>query len=132
MLSTLASFSSFSVDDMAKAKAFYTQTLGLKLADETMGLNFELPGGGKLFVYQKDDHQPASFTVLNFVVADIDAAIGELQKSGVSMEHYDNLPGKQDDKGVLRGLAAHQGPDIAWCKDPAGNVLAIIQDQQQS
>ena len=82
-----------------------------------------------MFIYPKDDHQPASYTVLNFVVDNIDNAVDELVKNEVSFEHYDNMPSKQDDKGILRGLSVNQGPDIAWFKDPAGNILSIIQDK---
>lgn len=129
MLKAQAAFSGISVNDLDKAKQFYTQTLGLALNDEKMGLQLQLPGGGSLFIYDKADHQPATFTVLNFVVDDIDAAVDELTGSGVSFERYDNLPAPQDDKGVLRGLAAQQGPDIAWFKDPAGNILAVLQEK---
>ncbi|MGF7228561.1 MAG: VOC family protein [Candidatus Saccharibacteria bacterium] len=129
MFEAQAAFSGFSVDDIDKAKAFYTQTLGLKLDDETMGLQFQLPGGGSVFTYQKDGHQPATYTMLNFVVGDIDAAVDQLTAKGVSFERYDNMPAAQDEKGILRGLSAGQGPDIAWFKDPAGNILAILQDK---
>jgi catechol 2,3-dioxygenase-like lactoylglutathione lyase family enzyme len=125
MIDVKAVFSGFSVNDQAKAKAFYTQTLGLKLDDETMGLRFSLPGGGSVFVYPKDDHQPASFTILNFVVDDIDAAVAELARAGVTFEHYE---GMTDDKGVARGISQKMGPDIAWFKDPAGNILAVLQN----
>jgi catechol 2,3-dioxygenase-like lactoylglutathione lyase family enzyme len=128
MLQAKAAFSGFSVDDLAKAKEFYTRTLGLELADDKMGLQLKLPGGGQVFVYDKPDHQPASFTILNFVVDDIDAAVDELISSGVTMERYDNMPAPQDEKGILRGRGANQGPDIAWFKDPAGNILAILQN----
>lgn len=129
MLKAQAAFSGISVDDLSKAKQFYTQTLSLALEDETMGLRLKLPGGGSLFIYDKPNHVPATFTVLNFVVENIDEAVDELGKSGVSFERYDNMPGEQDEKGILRGLAAGQGPDIAWFKDPAGNILAILQDK---
>jgi len=129
MLKAQAAFTGFSVDDQAKAKEFYTNVLGLKLSDETMGLNFDLPGGGKLFVYPKDDHQAASYTALNFVVEDIDEAVDELSSAGVKFEQYDMGGGaKTDDKGIMRGKAANQGPDIAWFKDPAGNILSVLQD----
>jgi catechol 2,3-dioxygenase-like lactoylglutathione lyase family enzyme len=129
MLKATAAFSGFSVNDLAKAKQFYTETLGLKLTDDKMGLQLDLPNGGAIFIYDKPDHQPASFTILNFVVENIDEAVDELVKSGVTMEHYDNMPAPQDDKGVARGLAANQGPDIAWFKDPAGNILSVLQDK---
>lgn len=129
MFKAQAAFSGFSVDDLEKAKQFYTEVLGLTLSDETMGLQLQLPGGGALFIYSKDGHQPATFTVLNFVVENIDEAVDELVGRGVSFEHYDNMPAPQDEKGVARGLAAHQGPDIAWFKDPAGNILSVLQDK---
>ena len=124
----VSSFSGLSVGSAAAAKQFYGETLGLKLTDESMGLNFQLPGGGQLFLYEKPDHQPASFTVLNFVVSSINAAIDELVARGVSFERYDNLPGAQDQRGVLRGKAANMGPDIAWFTDPAGNILSLIEE----
>ncbi len=83
-------------------------------------------GGGDIFVYQKDDHQPATYTVLNFPVDDIDTIVESLVAKGVSMERYDTMPGAQDDKGIMRGKAAKQGPDIAWFKDPSGNILSVL------
>ncbi|HSW79473.1 MAG TPA: VOC family protein [Candidatus Saccharimonadales bacterium] len=132
MIQAVAAFSGFSVDDLSKAKDFYTNTLGLKLDDDKMGLQFKLPGGGQLFVYDKPDHQPATFTVLNFVVDDIDKAVDDLVAAGVKFEIYDNpvvedAP-KQDEKGIARGKSANMGPDIAWFKDPAGNVLSVLQN----
>lgn len=129
MLKARAVFSGFSVDDLTKAKEFYTQVLGLALTDETMGLQLKLPDGGALFIYSKDDHQPATFTILNFAVDDIDEAVDELTKQGVAFERYDNMPAQQDEKGILRGRSVHQGPDIAWFKDPAGNILSVLQDK---
>lgn len=128
MFTAKAAFSGISVDNLEKAREFYTQTLGLELEGDEMGLDFQLPGGGKLFIYPKDDHQAATFTVLNFVVSDIDQAVDELTRAGVVFERYDNMPGKQDEKGVLRGRSANQGPDIAWFKDPAGNILSVLQE----
>jgi predicted enzyme related to lactoylglutathione lyase len=127
MFNAQAVFSGLSVDDIAKAKHFYTDILGYEIEDEMMGLQLKFPSGGKLFIYEKEDHQPASFTVLNFVVEDIDTAVDSLEKLGVMFEHYDNIPGMQDDKGIARGRKAKQGPDIAWFKDPAGNILAVLQ-----
>jgi catechol 2,3-dioxygenase-like lactoylglutathione lyase family enzyme len=128
MLNMQAAFSGFSVNDLEAAKQFYTETLGLKLVDDAMGLNFALPGGGEVFIYPKDDHQPATFTILNFVVENIDEAVGSLVEKGVVFERYDSMPGSQDEKGILRGIAAQQGPDIAWFKDPAGNILSVLQN----
>lgn len=127
MLQARTAFGGFSVNDLAKAKAFYVDTLGLKLVDDKMGLQLELPGGGQLFIYDKPDHQPATFTILNFVVDDIDEAVDHLVSDhSIAFERYDNMPGDQDEKGILRGKAAGMGPDIAWFKDPAGNILAIM------
>lgn len=123
-----AAFSGFSVNDMARAKQFYTEILELEVMSEKMGLELQLPQGSRLFIYEKPDHQPATFTVLNFVVDDIDAAVVALAEKGVSFEHYKLEGGaEQDEKGVLRGRAANMGPDIAWFKDPAGNVLSVLQ-----
>lgn len=129
MFTPQAAFSGFSVNDMASAKEFYTQMLGLQPGDESMGLELKMPNGWSVFVYEKTDHQPASFTILNFVVEDINEAIDELVERGITMERYDNLPAAQDERGVLRGLAANEGPDIAWFKDPAGNILAVVQEK---
>lgn len=129
MFKAQAAFAGISVNDLAAAKEFYTKTLGLELADDKMGLNFELPGGGGLFIYDKPDHQPAAYTALNFVVTNIDEAVDTLTSAGVKFERYDNMPAQQDEKGILRGLAVGQGPDIAWFKDPAGNILSILQDK---
>lgn len=125
MIKTKAAFSGFSVDDLGKAKKFYTDIVGLKLEDERMGLDFKLPGGGSLFIYDKDTHKPASFTVLNFVVDDIDETVDALKSKGVKFEQYNDFG--QDEKGIARGIAANKGPDIAWFKDPAGNILAVLQ-----
>jgi catechol 2,3-dioxygenase-like lactoylglutathione lyase family enzyme len=127
MLRAKAAFSGFSVDDLAKAKDFYTRTLGLEMESETMGLTLRLPGGGQVFVYHKPDHVPATFTILNFAVDDIDAAVDELTNQGVRLERYEQGP-KADEKGILRGKQANMGPDIAWFKDPAGNILSVLQD----
>ncbi len=126
-----AAFSGFSVNDIEKAKDFYVRILGFDLASESMGLQFRLPFGGKLFVYAKPDHKPASYTVLNLVVPDIDDAVDELTVKGVAFERYPNLfpGGEQDEKGIMRSTdPITDGPSIAWFTDPAGNVLAILQD----
>jgi catechol 2,3-dioxygenase-like lactoylglutathione lyase family enzyme len=130
MIKALTTFSGFSVDDIAKAKEFYVDTLELKLEDENMGLSLWLPGGARLFVYEKPDHISATFTVLNFEVENIDETVDHLTSDhGIVFERYDNMPAPQDEKGILRGLSVNQGPDIAWFKDPAGNILAVIQDK---
>lgn len=125
MFRITSSFSGFSVDNLEEAKAFYANTLGLEIVSEDMGLQLRLPGGGLLFLYPKPDHAPAAYTVLNFVVEDIDAAVDELVRQGIQMERYERTP--QDEKGILRGQASNLGPDIAWFKDPAGNIVSVIQ-----
>lgn len=124
----VATFSGYSVASVEAAKEFYINTLGLDAADEMGGLKLSLVGGGQVFIYPKDDHQAATFTVLNFVVESIDQTIDDLTAKGVVMERYDSLPALQDEKGVLRGKSAGMGPDIAWLKDPSGNILAIIEE----
>lgn len=128
MLHDSHAFSGFSVNDLAVAKKFYGEILGLDVAENQMGLSLKIAGSNPVFVYDKPDHKPASFTILNFPVDDINKIVDELKDKGVKFEVYDNMPAPQDDRGILRGLAANQGPDIAWFKDPAGNVLAILQE----
>ena len=128
MFNITAAFSGFSVDDLQRAKAFYAGTLGLRADEEHMGLTLHVPGGSAVFVYAKEDHEPATFTILNFVVDDIDEAVTELSGKGIRFERYDDLGAEQDQKGVLRGRSAGMGPDIAWFKDPAGNVLSVLQE----
>src|SRR5688572_23866166 len=126
MLKDSKTFSSFSVKDLAGARAFYNDVLGLECDESWMGLKLQT-AGSEVFVYQKDDHQPATFTVLNFVVADIDKAVAALKEKGVTFEQYDLGGGaKTDADGIMRGKAANQGPDIAWFKDPAGNIFSIL------
>ena len=128
MLKDSPAFSGFSVVDLDAARAFYADVLGLDAKVDEMGMTLKLTGGAHIFVYPKPDHKPASFTILNFPVKDIDKTIDELTAKGVEFEKYDGMPAPQDEKGVLRGLAAGQGPDIAWFKDPSGNILSILQD----
>jgi catechol 2,3-dioxygenase-like lactoylglutathione lyase family enzyme len=118
-------FSGFSVDDLTKAKEFYSVTLGLTVDADGVGARLHLPGGGSVFFYPKPDHQPATFTILNFEVEDIDGAVDDLATRGVQLQRYEGIPGI-DEKGILRGRAANQGPDIAWFLDPAGNVLSVL------
>jgi len=126
MFEPKAAFSGVSVDNLEKAKEFYSKTLGLELTSDEMGLQFKLPGGGQLFVYDKPNHEPATYTMLNFVVDDVEAAVDALVERGVKFEHYDMGDIKTDDKGIARGVEAGKGPDIAWFKDPAGNILAVL------
>lgn len=123
----LRGFSGFSVNDLGKAKQFYANTLELKVETDGPGLRLNLPGGNWVFVYPKNDHQPATFTVLNFVVDDIDKAVDHLTNSGVRFEQYGPAI-KTDSKGIFRGKASGQGPNIAWFKDPAGNVISFIEE----
>ncbi|MEO5533826.1 MAG: VOC family protein [Pseudolysinimonas sp.] len=124
MLTTTGAFSGISVDDQAAALAFYRDTLGLPVDQTPMGLRLTLDGA-TVFLYEKGDHQPASFTVLNFEVLSIDAAVRELVEAGVTLERYPGM--HQDDDGILRGKKANMGPDIAWFTDPAGNILSVLE-----
>jgi len=117
-------FSSFSVDDISQAKHFYSQILGLDVKETPEGL--ELHCGQTVFLYAKDDHEPATFTVLNFPVSDIEEAVDSLSKRGVAFEHYSEGMTKTDAKGIAR---AEGGPLIAWFKDPAGNFLSVLQER---
>ncbi|WP_382306369.1 VOC family protein [Herbiconiux sp. UC225_62] len=127
MLDTKHGFSGFSVRDIEAARVFYGETLGLTVKLNEMGiLDITVPGGTSVIAYPKDDHVPAVFTILNFVVDDIDTAVDQLAAGGVSMERYEGM--QQDEKGVLRGKAANMGPDIAWFLDPSGNILSVLSD----
>ena len=123
-------FTSFSVDDLAEAKAFYGNTLGLDVREqrEEMGLSLHLAGGAHVFLYPKDDHRAATFTVLNFPVVDIDRAVAWLAGRGVHFERYGGDL-QTDARGIYRGRAKNEGPDIAWFKDPAGNILSVLQEK---
>jgi len=126
MFKEAKSFSSFSVNDLQKAKEFYSQTLGLDVKETPEGLELDTDDN-IVFLYPKPNHNPASFTVLNFAVDDIDAAVDELNGLGVNLEHY-NLPDiKTDDRGIARG--PHGPAAIAWFKDPAGNILSVLQER---
>ncbi len=125
MFKQIHAFSGFSVDNLTAAKEFYGKTLGLEVEETPMGVYLKVAGGNPIFVYPKDDHTPASFTILNFPVEDIDAATEWLASKGVTFEHYDNMT---DEKGIARGISANRGPDIAWFKDPAGNILSVLQE----
>lgn len=117
-------FSSFAVRDIDVARSFYRDTLGLAVADGEMGtLELGAANGAKVLVYPKPDHEPAAFTVLNFPVDDIDRAVDELRDKGVKFERYDRSDIRTDGKGVSRG---NGGPDIAWFRDPSGNILSVL------
>jgi extradiol dioxygenase family protein len=131
MLTDSKAFSGFAVEDLGEARKFYGETLGLenKILDEENGLmELELAGDRPTLVYQQPGSTPASYTILNFPVDDIDKTVDELNSRGVSFERYEGFPFEQDEKGIARGLAANQGPDIAWFKDPSGNVLSVLQE----
>jgi catechol 2,3-dioxygenase-like lactoylglutathione lyase family enzyme len=121
MFENTRAFSGFSVDDVPEARKFYGETLGLRVSEEYGMLSLHIAGEWNILVYPKPDHTPASFTILNFPVDEIDEAVDELAERGVRFERYDGL--EQDEKGIFRG----GGPYIAWFKDPAGNVLSVLQ-----
>ena len=128
MFKNTKAFSSFSVDNLEKAKQFYGQTLQLDVSDNSMGvLDLHMAGGGEIMIYPKPNHSPASFTVLNFRVDDIEKAVAGLGKLGVVFEQYDMKDLKTDPKGIVWGKKADMGPNIAWFKDPAGNILSVIE-----
>lgn len=131
MINSSQIFSSFSVDDPAKARQFYGDVLELEIdfapgMDDYGVLQLRVPGGTAVLIYPKPDHQPATFTVLNFPVDDIDAAVDMLRAKGISFEHYDDEVYNMDDKHIARSTGAE--PDIAWFKDPAGNILSVLEE----
>jgi catechol 2,3-dioxygenase-like lactoylglutathione lyase family enzyme len=126
MFANTPAFSGFAVDDLDAAREFYRDTLGLKVTDEEMGiLTLHLAGDRPTMVYPKPDFTPATYTILNFQVDDVGAAVDELGSRGVEFERYDGFD--QDEKGIAR-TPGGSGPDIAWFKDPAGNILAVLQE----
>src|SRR5688572_7794028 len=129
MLKESKAFSSFSVNDLKQAKEFYGQKLGLEVSETDEGMGLKLAGGSQVFLYLKPDHTPASFTVLNFPVKNIDDAVNELGKLGVRFESYEGQI-KTDEKGVFRGASRGEGPNIAWFKDPAGNILSVVEQKE--
>lgn len=128
MFKEAQAFSGFSVHDLEEAKTFYGEMLGVAVIDNGMGLELRFTNGHTIFVYEKEDHEPASFTVLNFPVSDISTAVDSLVEAGVVMKRYDEIPGDQDGRGIMHGKAAGMGPDIAWFEDPSGNILAVLED----
>jgi len=129
MLAQSKAFSGMAVRDIEAAKRFYSETLGIEIdvLDEANGL-LSLKHGGEreTLLYEKPDHAPSNNTVLNFPVDDIDAVVEELTARGVEFERYDEFP--PDEKGIMRGRATGRGPDIAWFKDPGGNILSVLQE----
>ncbi len=127
MFANTKAYSGFAVDDLDAAREFYGDTLGVKTSVEHGLLTLYLAGDRPTLVYPKPDHTPATYTILNFPVDDIGKAVDELAARGVRFERYDDLG--QDDKGIARGLSRGEGPDIAWFKDPAGNLLSVLQEE---
>jgi predicted enzyme related to lactoylglutathione lyase len=124
MLKDSQAFSGFAVKDLDAAKRFYGQTLGQDVRDGPMGImEIHLAGGATVMVYPKDDHEPATYTILNFPVDDIDAAVDKLTSAGVKLEQYGRPEMQQDAKGIARDP---NGPAIAWFKDPSGNILSVL------
>jgi catechol 2,3-dioxygenase-like lactoylglutathione lyase family enzyme len=122
MLGNTKAFSGFSVDDLDAAKRFYGETLGLEVSENDAGLTLHIAGDRPILVYPKDDHEPATFTILNFPVDDVEGTVAGLADRGVRFERYEGTPIETDEQGIFRG----GGPLIAWFKDPAGNVLSVI------
>ena len=126
MFKVTKAFSTFSVNDLQRSKEFYGKTLGLEVAETPEGLELRIPGGNNIFLYPKANHTPATFTVLNFPVSNVDETVEDLTKRGVRFEHYEGEL-KTDQKGIFR---AEKGPTIAWFKDPAGNILSVLNEKQ--
>lgn len=122
MLNPDEAFSGFAVDDIEQAKEFYGRTLGMEVAEEHGFLRLSIGGGKSVLVYPKPDHVPATYTILNFPVDDVDEAVDQLRRAAVRFEQYDEPGLKTDEKGIARG----NGPDIAWFRDPAGNILSVL------
>ena len=124
MFKDTKAFSGFSVNDIGKAKEFYGQTLGLEVSEAHGILTLHIAGGARILIYPKPNHAPATFTILNFPVDDIEKAVDGLSARGVRFEHYEGAM-KTDEKGIHRG----EGPKIAWFKDPAGNFLSVLEEE---
>ncbi|HJU80467.1 MAG TPA: VOC family protein [Acidimicrobiia bacterium] len=126
MFANTKAFSGFAVPNLKEAEKFYGDTLGIDISKGEMGdLVLNLTGGRDTFIYEKPDFEPATYTILNFVVDDVDQAVDQLSQKGVKFERYEGFD--QDEKGIARG---DQGPAIAWFKDPAGNILSVLEDRQ--
>ena len=124
MLKESRAYSGFSVDDTQKAREFYGRTLGLEVSESHGFLTLHLAGGTSVLIYPKRNHAPATFTILNFPVDSVDEAVDELTRRGIRFETYDEPGLKTDERGIFRG----EGPLIAWFKDPAGNILSVLED----
>jgi predicted enzyme related to lactoylglutathione lyase len=127
MLKDTKAFSGFSVNDIERAKEFYGGTLGLEVSEANGMLSLKLGSGATVLIYPKANHEPATFTILNFPVADVDQCVDVLSGRGVSFEQYDFPEMKTDEKGIMRGQG--RGPDIAWFQDPAGNIISVLRDE---
>jgi len=127
MLKDTNAFSGFSVNDIERAKGFYGGTLGLEVSEANGMLSLKLGSGATVLIYPKVNHEPATFTILNFPVADVDQCVDVLSGRGVSFERYDFPDMKTDEKGIVRGQG--QWPDIAWFQDPAGNIISVLKDE---
>jgi catechol 2,3-dioxygenase-like lactoylglutathione lyase family enzyme len=123
MFANTKAFSGFAVDDIPRAQQFYGETLGLRVTEQYGLLTLHIAGDRDTLIYPKPDHTPATYTILNFPVDDIEATVDELTARGVALEHYDGA--SQDERGIARG----EGPYIAWFKDPAGNILSVLQEK---
>ena len=126
MFENTRAYSGFSVDDIPAAQRFYAETLGLKVSEANGMLTLHLAGRRDILVYPKTDHTPATYTVLNFPVDDIDRAVDALTQRGVRLERFENTG--MDGKGIARGRSVGRGPDIAWFRDPAGSILSLLQE----
>jgi catechol 2,3-dioxygenase-like lactoylglutathione lyase family enzyme len=126
MFASTKAYSGFAVDDIDKARVFYENKLGLRTSVEHGLMTLQLAGDRPTLVYPKPDHTPATYTILNFPVDDIDKAVDELTARGVQFERYEG--GEQDEKGIMRGISRGEGPDIAWFRDPAGNILSVLHE----
>ena len=126
MFKDTKAFSGFSVNDIQKAKEFYGQTLGLDVSESYGLLRLRIAGGATILIYPKEDHTPATFTILNFPVANIEQTVDDLARVGVLFESYSEGDLVTDERGIFRG----GGPKIAWFKDPAGNILSVLEEQE--
>jgi catechol 2,3-dioxygenase-like lactoylglutathione lyase family enzyme len=115
-------YSGFATDDIEAARRFYGEVLGMEVGEENGMLSLSIGAGKQILVYPKPDHEPATYTILNFPVDDVEQAVDELARAGVQFEHYDDPDLTTDAKGIMRG----NGPDIAWFRDPAGNILSVL------
>jgi catechol 2,3-dioxygenase-like lactoylglutathione lyase family enzyme len=125
MFKNTKAFSSFSVDDVQKTREFYNRTLGLDVSETNGLLSLNIAGGSRILIYPKLNHTPATYTILNFPVDDVEEAVEELTRLGVHIDIYNEGDLKTDEKGIFRG----RGPAIAWFKDPAGNILSVLEEK---